>query len=113
MGWIDQVDLVRLVERENWWDLEEGSVFFGIVCGGGGGSGGIGVGNTVEVGGGARKKGKMLSTLHFLETLSGFVTIGVAVEVAVLVDVLDFGGLSETMGFLDNSKEWTIEMVGD
>ncbi|CAK9177125.1 unnamed protein product [Ilex paraguariensis] len=82
--WIELilVGLDRLVERENWWDLEEGmrdwvstidllgkielvlvraivlwvegSVFLGTVCDGGGG----GAGNTVEVGGGAGKEGK-------------------------------------------------------
>ncbi|CAK9159514.1 unnamed protein product, partial [Ilex paraguariensis] len=52
----------------------------------------------------------LLSTLHFLETLSRFVTIGVVVEVAALADMVGFGGLSEIMGFLDNSEEWTTEM---
>ncbi|CAK9150116.1 unnamed protein product [Ilex paraguariensis] len=82
LGWIDLVHLVKLVERKNWWDLEEGrrdwvstidllgrrvlvlvraivlwvegSVFLGTVCDNGGG----GVGNTVEARGDARKEEK-------------------------------------------------------
>lgn len=47
---------------------------------------------------------------HFEEDLSAFVTTGVVVAVAVAADEEGFGGLSETMGFLDGSGEWTAEI---
>lgn len=51
-----------------------------------------------------------LSMAHFEEDLSAFVTTGVVVAVAVAADEEGFGGLSETMGFLDGSGEWTAEI---